>query len=1095
MQDEREYYSINEVMTGMSCRENYCSRPTLYKRTLVEKTKCAWPKFKSDEQCKCVTCALCEAGQVRLECGGESAGTCVNCVTGKYREAVAADTPFSREANECWPCESCENGKFRDSCGLGSRGSCEPCPAGSYKSSDGTGECDACDAGTYQPGTSAGASFCFDCAKGTFEGSKGSSACWSCSPGEHQNVIRATACRDCLPGQFSLNDASIDCIDCGLGEFQDQSGQSYCKECVAGEYGPARKADRCWPCEQGTYTDQSKLSTCLDCAALFPNGLLECQTCTVNGTEVILPGFCFAGAGEDKKCYDSIVQEVLVGYEPSPSSPLFESSTEDDGCRFCSASSRNNLQKVTTDTPCPSLRCIQNSDGRSFHTQCMDGACVKTEESARECKHCHTCSNERDGCVLRQHHCEKPDGSCGCKIEGECWGYQEFEPGNLCRRASIRNTGPADQCTGQWENEPNEAKHCEGTTVCLKNQKCRDGICHSEAYGDPGACHAGFVCNGGLDDVDNYDYKTPFSSDKCRDKRLDEACDIAEYCEPNGSVNCPADEYAMPSIANRQDLQIIFPSPVLGGDTASEFVSVTSFLRMLGEVVVECKDGSGVLLDACPSATFADGSNVQCGSQQRLSYLHVGPLLNGCTETSISSAVELQVPKSTAQVNQSFAQANQSSADAKHSTAQANQSSAQAHHPPAHATQCYDDNDLFGYEDWTGTFSAEGSGLSEDRAAPIRGMTCSTNWCDVKMLKQGTSSVCTTNIGSWTPWFSDENNGGQRCPSDHYVSRMQCSGSRCDNVRLFCRQINSDMCEFLGGASTVYMSEENTMIYQFSQVVIGMSCYTQSYCSRPTLIRRTLREKESCAYPQYKDGQLCRCVACAECEAGQVRQGCGGDSAGHCVNSDLALSEVGRRSGVPDGAGLVSGLEVVSGLAFTNAGKCKFQHPVRGGQQAAALESDLALSDAVVSLPDGTEVYGIVQFQLYGLSQDDPSPEPLCSSKAIVDNSPPPSARFEVHDVVESGHGFYHTSRSSARFSWHAAGWIDPHSGMSKIVTVFFRCSQQAPEIIAELRLTQLDQALAESANVSFAQQDDGSDVFAQFIMVNGVGLATASPL
>eukprot|EP00961_Rhodomonas_salina_P162632 2190372-Rhodomonas_salina.2 len=493
MEDEgegKEYKFADKVMIGMNCHEGHCSRPRIWTRGLYEKEKCAWPQYKSgNPECKCLSCALCGAGQVRLGCGEESAGTCVNCAAGKYRQAGTA--------NECLPCESCDAGKYRDSCGLGSRGSCEPCPAGSYKSAVGTGECDSCNEGTYQPGTLAGASFCFECVEGKFESSKGSSACSSCSPGEYQNVKGATACRDCLPGQFSMNDASIDCIDCGLGEFQDQSGQSYCKECVEGEFGPARKAERCWPCEQGTYTDQPKLSTCLNCATLFSNGLLECQTCTVVGTEGILPGFCLAGAREDKKCYDSIVQEVPFGYEPSPSSPLFESSTEDDGCRFCSGLSQNSLTYVTTNRPCPSRRCIQNSKGRSFHTQCMNGACVRTVDDARECKDCQVCDNEADGCVLRQHHCEKKDGSCGCMIEGQCWGYQEFEPGNLCNRSSIRNTGYADRCTGQWVNEPNEAKNCEGTTVCRKNQECRDGVCLSEPYGDPGACHAGFVCNGG----------------------------------------------------------------------------------------------------------------------------------------------------------------------------------------------------------------------------------------------------------------------------------------------------------------------------------------------------------------------------------------------------------------------------------------------------------------------------------------------------------------------------------------------------------------------------------------------------------------------
>eukprot|EP00961_Rhodomonas_salina_P289992 3918472-Rhodomonas_salina.1 len=109
MAEERSSdYQFSEVVIGMSCRASWCSYPTLIRKRLQEKETCSWPKYKSTSPCKCVACALCEAGRVRQGCGGESAGTCVDCEAGKYREAGMP--------NECLPCASCEAGKFRDSC-------------------------------------------------------------------------------------------------------------------------------------------------------------------------------------------------------------------------------------------------------------------------------------------------------------------------------------------------------------------------------------------------------------------------------------------------------------------------------------------------------------------------------------------------------------------------------------------------------------------------------------------------------------------------------------------------------------------------------------------------------------------------------------------------------------------------------------------------------------------------------------------------------------------------------------------------------------------------------------------------------------------
>eukprot|EP00961_Rhodomonas_salina_P090625 1219246-Rhodomonas_salina.1 len=115
------------------------------------------------------------------------------------------------------------------------------------------------------------------------------------------------------------------------------------------------------------------------------------------------------------------------------------------------------------------------------------------------------------------------------------------------------------------------------------------------------------------------------------------------------------------------------------------------------------------------------------------------------------------------------------------------------------AGTCYNNNHLFGYEGWTARFSEE-QGSSEHRVAPIRGMYCSSNWCDEKMLKQGTESVCAGDHIYWTSEFS-KGDTARQCNDGYYVSQMHCSGSRCENVKLLCRRIDSDVCEFTGGTT------------------------------------------------------------------------------------------------------------------------------------------------------------------------------------------------------------------------------------------------------------------------------------------------------
>ncbi|GBG27376.1 Hypothetical Protein FCC1311_035982 [Hondaea fermentalgiana] len=139
---------------------------------------------------------------------------------------------------------------------------------------------------------------------------------------------------------------------------------------------------------------------------------------------------------------------------------------------------------------------------------------------------------------------------------------------------------------------------------------------------------------------------------------------------------------------------------------------------------------------------------------------------------------------------------------------------------------------------WTPEFSEENGGLSKWNG-PIQGAFCSGNRCDNKHLLVAKSSSCrTTSTSRYTAWFSEEQSSVSWCSESEYVAGMQCSGSKCDNLRLICRPL-ADGCQWNGGAMTKYVDDNDTYENFGTKALRGVRCH-QRYCGKLELRFATL---------------------------------------------------------------------------------------------------------------------------------------------------------------------------------------------------------------------------------------------------------------
>lgn len=94
----------------------------------------------------------------------------------------------------------------------------------------------------------------------------------------------------------------------------------------------------------------------------------------------------------------------------------------------------------------------------------------------------------------------------------------------------------------------------------------------------------------------------------------------------------------------------------------------------------------------------------------------------------------------------------------------------------------------FGSRTWTSYFSEESTSYRTCGGNGfVTGLSCRGGDCDDMSLECTTTNRPGTGC-LWSAWFSEED-PTFTVPSGHYIKGMQCSGSRCDNVRAYyCRE-------------------------------------------------------------------------------------------------------------------------------------------------------------------------------------------------------------------------------------------------------------------------------------------------------------------
>ena len=240
---------------------------------------------------------------------GPDGGQCTSCGSGKYKGSVGAQVCTECEAGKyqgntaATGCVLCPEGKYSMVIGATEAGTCEDCVAGKYlatQGSDAEADCVLCAAGTYSSAVGATAeTTCEDCAAGKYLSTQGNTAeddCLLCAAGKFSMTVGAEACEDCSAGKYLStqgNTAETDCVLCAAGKYASVTGSTTCQNCGAGKYLPTEgnmnEADceecgagkylatqgntaegDCVPCSAGTYSSAVGATTevtCEDCAA------------------------------------------------------------------------------------------------------------------------------------------------------------------------------------------------------------------------------------------------------------------------------------------------------------------------------------------------------------------------------------------------------------------------------------------------------------------------------------------------------------------------------------------------------------------------------------------------------------------------------------------------------------------------------------------------------------------------------------------------------------------------------------------------------------------------------------------------------------
>lgn len=90
-------------------------------------------------------------------------------------------------------------------------------------------------------------------------------------------------------------------------------------------------------------------------------------------------------------------------------------------------------------------------------------------------------------------------------------------------------------------------------------------------------------------------------------------------------------------------------------------------------------------------------------------------------------------------------------------------------------------------------------------------------------------------ISTWTPYVSEEGSGTVSCNSGYAVRGLQCSGSYCDNMRLYCSNTGYPSMNTADYYWTEFASEEQGSVFcDYGYVMTGIEC-DGSYCDNVSL--------------------------------------------------------------------------------------------------------------------------------------------------------------------------------------------------------------------------------------------------------------------
>jgi hypothetical protein len=129
---------------------------------------------------------------------------------------------------------------------------------------------------------------------------------------------------------------------------------------------------------------------------------------------------------------------------------------------------------------------------------------------------------------------------------------------------------------------------------------------------------------------------------------------------------------------------------------------------------------------------------------------------------------------------------------------------------------------------WTPSTSEEGLVISCSEGSLVSKFECSGSYCDnIRAFCQPAVSVSTNHY--WTNWFSEESGGNGSCGEGYWVTGFSCKGSYCDSLSVECS--NAPGFTYTDCYYTGWMSEENGGRIEFQPGYYARSVYCNgSYC-------------------------------------------------------------------------------------------------------------------------------------------------------------------------------------------------------------------------------------------------------------------------